>query len=239
MKRENVTISAVALMLAAANFASGAIIEGDILVVDFGKTGSETGGNWNDSAKAANAQYTANGEVLLSDMIRYSDGAATGVGLEWDEVTGSSSFAGIGGATVASVGASASFSSIGTIPDNAQVDVNYFNNVSTLTLTGLDNSLTYNVEIMSKLDVARNTQAIVVGGVSKNIDPDLVPWVTAYNGLSTDGSGNLTISLTSTGGSAALQHINALSLVAIPEPTTLGLMGLCAFGALMIRRMHI
>jgi hypothetical protein len=226
-------------MLAAANLASGAIIKDDILVVDFGKIGEETAGNWNNAAKAANAQYTANGETLLADLIRYSDGAATGVGLVWDETTGSSSYAGIGGAIVASVGSSASFTGIGTIADSAQVDVNYFNGPSYLQLTGLDNSLTYNLEIMSWIDSARNAQNITVNGTTISIDPDDTNYVTAFNGISATAGGVIQIDLSSTGGSAALQHINALSLTAIPEPTTLGLMGLCGLGVLIVRRMQI
>lgn len=235
MKKTHAMIAAFSALLAVAQFAAGAMINGDILVVDLGKTGQETTGNWNNVALAANAQFL-DGQVLASDMVRYSDGAATGVSLAWDEVDGSSSFAGIGGATIASVGASASFTGIGTIPDNAQIDTSYFNGNSTLVLSGLDSSLTYNLEIMAKIDSGRDAQNITVNGTSISVDPDTAPYITTFTGISADVNDEIVISFFSTGGGSALQHVNALAVTAIPEPATLGLVAAFGGAVLFIRR---
>ncbi len=109
---------------------SAAITLNDTLLIDFGKTTDTTTGNWNNVAPATTA-FT-DPQTLLADLNRFSDGAATGVGLVADKIAGSSpNTAGIGGATITSVGSSASFSVSGTIPDSAQVDLSFWNSGTT------------------------------------------------------------------------------------------------------------
>ncbi len=102
------------------------------------------------------------------------------------------------------------------------------------TFTGLDDSLTYNVELLSRVNSGtheRNTTDVTIGSVTLTIDPN-DGTVHAFNSLSPTG-GNLTITFSGTGSGAELFHINALELTAVPEPTSLALL---ALGGLMIGR---
>lgn len=213
MKKIHGIITAASMLTAAVQCASGAVAGGDILVVDFGKTGQETDGNWNNVAFAANAQFSDE-QVLVSNMVCYADGAAAGVSLVWDEENGSDSIAGIGGAGVASAGDDAGFTDVGTVPDNAQIDACYFNGDSGLVLKGLNSSFTYDLEIMSKLDSDRNALSMVVNGVTNSVEPDAAPYITAFSGISLDTNNEIVISFPDSGSGADLQHINALWLYA-------------------------
>ena len=133
---------------------------------------------------------------------------------------------------------SVSFTSSGAIPSTAQTDVAYIqSDTVSFTFTGLDNSLKYNVELLSRVDAAqaRNKTDVTIGGVTiSNIDPN-DGLVYAFNNLSPT-SGNLTISFSGTGNTTELFHINALQLTAIPEPSAALLGGLGLLALLRRRR---
>lgn len=208
----------VALSLLATASASAAIELGDTIVIDFGKSGQETGGNWNNRAQPPNDpdNYYGVGTVeLIADLVRFSDGAPTGVSLTKQGGTGAGN-AGIGGATVASVGADAAFTVSGTIPDEAQIDVMYVNTGAvTLEFAGLDDTLIYDIEFMSKLDAERNPNPMVVNGVEVQVALNDAPFVVSFPGISTDGEGKITISFPNAGAGVNLQHINAIELTAV------------------------
>lgn len=227
-------------MLAGTVTASAAITSGDVIAIDFSKKASTTPGNWNNivTAQAGDAgNFQSTSLTLDSDLIRLSDGAATGIGLDVASSGTGLNTIGIGGLTVVSEGATASFSGIGAVPDTAQVDVFYVTaNNATFTFTGLDDSLTYDLEFQSWTDTTARDQATatITGGSFLNVDPNDSPSVYAFNNISTDGSGNIELVL-ATGSDAA--HINALQLVAIPEPSTVGfLFGSVALILSAIRR---
>ncbi|MDP0492125.1 MAG: hypothetical protein Q7Q71_13840 [Verrucomicrobiota bacterium JB023] len=235
MKIKNLTAISAALVATMASHAPGAITVNDIIVIDIGKNdlGNETPGNWNNISGSGSAQF-GNAGTLISDLVRFSDGAGTGVSIT--VAAPSSGAVGIGGADVTSIGAGASFSETGVIPDSAQIDVLFVNNSSvTLTFSGLDDSLTYSAEILSLFDGGRNAQDISIGGVAQSVDPNEAPYVIAYNDLTTDGSGNLVVEFSSAGGGANLQHINAIQLIAIPEPSVC-MLGSLALAGLLVRR---
>lgn len=238
-KLKFLTIPALLLAAGLSSATAASIMLGDTIVIDFGKTDFQTSGNWNNVHRSPvdPNNYFGSGTVeLAGDLIRFSDGAATGVSLATVGGTANSS-SGVGGATVASVGASAAFTVSGTIPDNAQVDVMYVNTGTvSLEFAGLDTSLLYNIELMSKLDAARNANPIVVNGTSISVDPNSSPFVVAFNGIAADGDGKIFISFPDAGSGADLQHINALELTAIPEPSTALLGGLGLLALLRRRR---
>ena len=194
------------------------ITAGDVLLIDFGKSGQETTGNWNNVANSEFdgenlLEFEGIGELqfeLADDLIRFSDGSATGVSLSM--IGSADTQIGIDLVDIISVGAEASFSSSGTIPDSAQIDLLFADQpTSMLTFSNLSAG-TYNVEILSKSDVDLN---IGIGGVAIGIGVTDPPLVTAYEGLMVDGSGDLIIDLLTASGGANLQHINAIELTAV------------------------
>ncbi|MGB0767195.1 MAG: PEP-CTERM sorting domain-containing protein [Phycisphaeraceae bacterium] len=212
-----------------AGTSQAAIIAGDTIVIDFSKTTAETAStatsNWNNLTRSTAGfgtdQFPAAGseQTLITNLVRYSDGANTGVSVTR---TGGSGTAGIGGATIPTQGASASFSVSGVIPDAAQVDVFYADSTSEkLFINGLDDALTYDIELMAYINQSRSALDITVGGTTIEVDPDTTTRIYAYDGISSSG-GTIEISFEGT----SLQHINALELTAVPEPGSLALLGL-------------
>jgi hypothetical protein len=216
--------------------ASAAVVLSDVILIDFGKTTDTTTGNWNNVAKTTPSSATfALNEVLVANAIRFSDAATTGVTLTRTGANDVAS-AGIGAATVAA-NSGLSFTGTGTIPNSAQVDLMYVSaNLVTLTLGGLNNSLTYNLEMLSMIATDRNERNINVNGTIVSVDPNEAPFVRAFNNIATNGSGQIVISFPNAGGSADIQHINALQLTAIPEPSAALLGGLGLLALLRRRR---
>jgi len=235
------------------SFSHAAVVAGDTLVIDFTKVGQETAGNWNNVSEAdlgTNGWTGSTGiqgpVVLASDFIRFSDGAATGVGLSFaglEAGVGSGTNSGIGGLSVAADDAAASFAVSGLIPTSAQQDVSFHVNGETqFILTGLDNALTYNLSIQSWTSTtARESMDWVVNpGLAsestQSVDPNTSPSVYTFSGLSTDGSGQIILRNTDAAfGGTNVGHINAMELTVIPEPTSLTFVTL-ALGALVLIR---
>lgn len=109
---------------------------------------------------------------------------------------------------------------------------------STITIAGLDDSLTYNLSILGSIGADRSFGATIAnpssgvsgsytgtGVLNGGTDP-IQPLL--LTGLTTDGSGNVVITV---GNSPAV--LQALTLTAVPEPGSLALLGL---GGLMIAR---
>lgn len=244
--------------------ASAAIVLNDVILIDFGKSGSglwtgangpgaQTAGNWNNVARDSDSGSTINSSSdgatinLVSNLIRYSDGASTGVAL-----VGAESLAapgtGIGGADVSQSSPQLSFSSSGLIPYSAERDVFFTATTFTFTFTGLNDALTYNLEALARFNnlaasvptaPARNArnwtlqQGVLGQEVTISVDPDVNPSsIIAFNNVSTNGAGTITLILFG-GTGADLAHINALELTAIPEPSAALLGGL---GLLLLLR---
>ncbi len=223
------------LALAAMTTASqAALIAGDSLLVDFGKDTGETVGNWNNVSLPAspNNLFATTTPTLVADLVRFSDNAATGVSLTSSaSATGN---LGIGGLDVTPV--TKSFSGSGAIATTAQADVLFVNSSTVaLTFANLDNSLTYNLEIMSLVPTARNANDITVNGTTISIDPNDSTAIYAFNGISVNGSDEIVISFDA-GSSANVQHINAIELTAVPEPSSTALLGLGGLALILRRR---
>jgi hypothetical protein len=118
----------------------------------------------------------------------------------------------------------------------AGVDFMYF------TFSGLDDSLTYNVSggydrdsaafnclwsADGQFDLTDNSGTAGTGAGFANL-----------TNLSTDGSGNLVIAVTGEGDAAHIV-VGAVTVEAIPEPGTIGLVAVFGGGILLIRRRFI
>jgi len=226
--------------------AQAQIVVGDVLVVDIGKVNTvsdtfETPGNWNNLAKTQSTGTPA----PLTDLIRFSDGAATGVGFAIADQGPGGNAVGIGGIVVDSAPANFTtpgFAGSGAIPQTAWEDVALFSNdnsTNTFTFSNLDNSLKYNLSWISRIPSGntRNTLTWSISGGqgSVAINPENNTTIYSFSDLSTDGSGNLFVSIAVGSASGDTAHLNAVELQAVPEPTTIAIL-LGGIGTLVLLR---
>jgi hypothetical protein len=213
-----------------------AIIPGDAILVNITLSGDTAGGNWNDLIFSGGAKSSP--WSLGSDLIRFSDGAATGV--DFDATFGSGGSMGMSTNSFTQEN-SYVFPEAGSIPSIGSERLLYANE-ATFTFSGLDDSLTYNVSILnSHIGFAsvdelswtfNDGKTLTIDG--DGADGNGIGQVVTTTGISTDGSGNLTFTSSSSG----TQHFNAIELVAIPEPSSLMLMGLAMLGGVVVLRRH-
>jgi len=235
--------------------AQAQMLLGDVIAIDFGPSTGATNathdpdGTWNNIGAAANAgldggstEAIGSGRVIVSNLVRYSNGTNTGVGFRLQTVSsGTGAFAGIGGASVTPLAGNA-FTSTGVIPNSAQQDLAFMNQGEvTFTLTGLNNSLLYNLEFLAKIDIARNPNTFIANrGLgseqSVSVDPDTAPHVYGFYNLPTNGAGNITLYVnTGNNINEFTAHINAMEVTAVPEPASCLLL-LGGLGPLLLRR---
>jgi len=233
------TLAAAGLIVAGTSQA--AISVGDVLVYDFGKFDQQTTGqNWNNVTMAStDFSGTNNAIIPVTDSVRLSDGAATGVGMTITgdaDGGGNGNDFGIGGADVTvPVTPDLAFTHSGDIPDSAINDLafmstNFSPDFNKIVISDLDDSLTYDIEILARVNATRQANDWSTDGQTVSIDPTNSTTIHQFLDVSTDGSGTITI-LVDVGTSSDVTHINALEIVAIPEPASLALMGL---GGLLI-----
>ncbi|WP_269523077.1 PEP-CTERM sorting domain-containing protein [Coraliomargarita parva] len=235
-----------ALLLNAVPSAHAAIVAGDTIVADFtNTTGAQTtlaatGEYWNNLELADNTNFSTLSYVIFSDMVRYTDGAATGV--SFIQTGGGNS--GMGGLDVLADDAAAIFPVTGPLPTSAQEDTFWGSNGSTYAFDGLNDSLLYNFSIQSWVSDDADRDAlgwIINAGLASEqtivVDPNDSPSVYTFSNIATDGSGRITLTSVSTSGTGA-QHINAFELTAvIPEPGTFALItGMLSMVTLVWRR---
>jgi len=217
--------------------ASASIVNGDVLVFDLGPTTSETGGNWN------NLSGSGSSVGAVTDAIRFSDGAPTGVGLAIANLnSGKVGIGGIDDVTDPGSFSSPGFVGSGAIPESAYQDLVYFSNedgANSFTFSGLDNSLNYTLSFISRVPTGNARPSITwdigAGQASVAIDPEDNTIVYSFSGLNTDGLGKLVVDIPISGSDTA--HLNAVELVAVPEPAMAGfLAGLLVLGLAALRR---
>ena len=233
------------LMLNICMPASAAFIAGDRILVDLGQTAHESGtattpatdGNyWNNFALAAN-DTTTPPTTLVADLIRASDGTATGGLLEIAASTFDN--VGIGGAD------NPNASQTNAMPASATRDTFFFNasnndpKSATLEFRNLDTSLTYDLSIFGSVPSGtRPLTEITVDSVTQSYNPvDNGETGTGTNtadfiGLSPDSNGTISFVVTLDGAGAG--HINTIELTVVPEPASLSLMAVV--GLVVLRR---
>jgi len=250
MKNALKHLLAAGALAALASTASAAIVVGDTIVIDFTKSGAGTSGNWNNIQEAdggTDGFDDATGitsTVVATDLIRFSDGAGTGVGLRADGLDSGTTNIGIGGLDVSGTDSTAAFAVSGAIPSSAQLDVTFHVNGETqFVFTGLNSSLTYDLSFQSWAGTAGRDTVTWVINPGQTDETTLVidsndsnPSVYTVAGLSADASDQIILRSTTFGGSR-IGHINALELTAVPEPSTYALLaGFVTLGAVMLRR---
>lgn len=223
-KTLGIALAVVALAaITVANSANAAIMAGDVIGFDFG---TDDGSQANFNILAAPA------DVTVEDVIRVSDGTAiAGVDFTFDDTPDNS------GENNASVVAP-NFD----LGDAAEDDVWFESNAGqwTLTFTGLDDSLIYNLTIGSQWASGNTTQnenrntGWQIGATQLGTDADVnADSYVTFSGVSSS-SGTLVIS-TYDLNSNTVSTLSALTLTAVPAPAALPA-GIAMLGLVAMRR---
>jgi len=228
------TLAAVAMasLALATTSTYAAISAGDVLKLDLSNTGDADGGSladWN--------QLSTNGTIADGSVIRHGDGAV------------------VDGVTITLAGRLGNNNDVNAanwpgmagdpyyIPAADDLVYSTTGYLLTVTFAGLDDALSYNARVYSLVN--ENKAAINVGvtdgagtitntGLNRQtlyntapLSPNLI-----FNGVSTDGSGNIVATVSST------WHVNmeAVVLEAVPEPATMSLLALGGLGVFFRRR---
>ncbi|MFC5050455.1 PEP-CTERM sorting domain-containing protein [Rubritalea spongiae] len=227
MKLSKLPLAALALA-GLASTSSAAIVVGDVIGFDFGTdAGSAT--NFNIDAAPGNQTFT--------DVINTSGTVLTGVDFTFSNTPANS---GDGGDS----NISSDYSSV--FPNAAQNDAFFESNAGqwTLTFSGLDDSLSYDLTIGSywaggtaAQKENRNTGWEVDGVQLGTVADSLSDSYVNFTNLSTDGSGNLVISTYDLNANT-ISTLSALTLtaVAVPEPSSTALLGLGGLALILRRR---
>jgi hypothetical protein len=216
-KRLAAAAATLALIAIPANAA--VLIAGTEIGVDFGPTAPTNAFN--------QISTSTNGSISSGSLVNTSNVVVSGVGFSWSST--SSWFNNNDSISIA--GQPAAFDE-----SNLTDWMGISNNggptgIMTLTFTGLDNSLTYDLVVGSGFNSDITDVLWTAGSQSATTDSSVGAnsYVT-LSGLSTDGSGNLVIVGSGTGSRPDIVVVSALHLTAIPEPSAalLGSLGLLA-----------
>jgi len=222
MKNTTTTIAAIISGLTFS--ASGAIVLNDVIGIDFGPTAADNNYNSLNSISGT-----------LNNLVSLTDGSTviTGVSVNVADFAWSNNDA---DHTLGS----------GTLNSNESNLTDWIggSGTNTITFSGLDDALLYDIQIGHAFSAnTTNTDTdYSVDGQTATAYHDNVAGSSFVNlsDLSTDGSGNLVISLTGASGASGSSFVSAMTLTAsdvapIPEPSSAALLGLGGL-ALISRR---
>lgn len=213
---------------------SAALTSGQSVLLDFGNQNFVAG-----TAPTANSNLIG-GSAARTELTEFTSGTTVNVGLIQSTATGNGGFffnadpgdLGSPNGNVGTTGASI------PSPFNSAIVEDWggvaSSNGYVITLTGLNNNLTYDLDYalggftansgVDNLILSSGTSSTNIGLV------DVAPVFASLNGLTTDGAGNLAITI-----SGDVAAVSGLSITAVPEPTSAALLGLSSL-AFMLRR---
>lgn len=232
MKKTYILTSMLALAMAGSVQAQ--MTAGQTVGIDFGGVAPANGvAPTNDFNEAADVT----GSIAAGSLIDITGGAITGTSFAWAS-TANSPFANADPNATAQGGEPVVF-------DDSNLD-DFLggaggNQLITLTFSGLDQGLTYDLLIGNSFNNAGITDSTytalnqsVVKSATNNPTIGSEAFV-SLDGLSADINGDLVITVTNSG--AAVVAVSALTLTAIPEPGTYALLaGALALTSVMVRR---
>jgi len=221
-------ILASGLLASSANAAT--LVGGTQIGIDFGRAG--TTNNFNGAATGS----AAAGSLAAGTVNDLTATVVDGVGFAWTAGAFNSDFA--------ADHADFTPSNLPTIYNNSNLEDWLNNNATgagagiTLTFSGLDDSLTYNLNIGTAW-ILNPDLDVNYAADGQNFTNDSDVSAKAYGdllGLSTDGSGNLVITVSSDSTSRNDAAVSALVLTAVPEPSSAALLGLGGLALILRRR---
>lgn len=217
-------LAAAAATVALATSANAAtIMPGTEIGVDFGPTAPTNDFN------QVNPDPASNGSLAAGTLIDTSNVTVDGVGFSWSSTSAwfNNNDAVDSGPTVFNTSNRTDWLGISS-GDNP--------GIMTLTLSGLDDSLTYDLVIGAAFtgDIADTSwevdgQTLLAEATSSNA-------YRSFTGLSTDGTGNLVMTGTGATNRLDIATVSALHLTAVPEPSAALLGGLGLLALLRRRR---
>jgi len=223
-------ILASGLLASSANAA--VLVGGTQIGIDFGRAG--TTNNFNGAATGS----AAAGSLAAGAVNDLTATVVDGVGFAWTAGNFNSDFA--AGHTANPNGGTAVANLPGVYDDSNLWDwMDATSNAPlTLTFSGLNDSLTYDLNIGQawNINTANTNSTYAVDGQSATNAHDSTTGgaYLDFTGLSTDGSGNLVITVTASGGTDAA--VSALVLTTVPEPSSAALLGLGGLALILRRR---
>lgn len=197
-----------------------------VVLIDFGATGQETSGNWNN---VVNSTGKSSHNTMIADLI---DDAGASTGFSLNTVAASVVGANINGATTTNTG----------FPSSATGDSFYIEGAESVTLTfsNLDAGQNYDFTFYASRNgsgTARIANYEVIGG-NKTDNAQLnaygnVDNTVSLSGFTADASNEIVINFTRESGSYAYLGVLEMESSAIPEPSHYAL-ALGAIGGLLI-----
>ncbi len=202
--------------------------------VDFGASNNTTSGNWNNITATATGPYTWPSQTIT--------GLVDSGGLQ----TGAINLSAVATGTIANNNDGTSLSPYTTGYDlTANQDFLYFDSgdLFTVTLSNLDDSLTYDLKLFASRDASgtRYTQYDLTAGTLTGSTQRILQAVdntgntVTFANITPDGSDEIAFTVQRQSGSS-FGYINVLEITAIPEPGSLALLLMGGLAFLMIRR---
>lgn len=225
MKKTYILTSMLALAMAGSVQAQ--MTAGQTVGIDFGGVAPTDGvAPTNDFNEAAGVT----GSIAAGSLIDITGGAITGTSFAWAS-TANSPFANLDAAAQGGEPAVFDDSNLTDWLGGAGG-----NQLITLTFSGLDQGLTYDLLIGNSFGSAVPTSTYTADGQFATNDPTIGSAAfVSLNGLSADINGDLVITVTN--GGELVTAVSALTLTAIPEPGTYALFaGALALTSVMVRR---
>lgn len=229
---QRMLLAAGAASTMAAGAANAAVLSaGDTIGIDFGPTATDTVGNdFNEITTTSGAGAIAAGSVInLNTAVMDGVSVATGSHMFNNNDGSNADYATLVGAPLSPFFEESVVTDI-TGMFGGPVGGNTF----TVTISGLDTSLTYDILAVSAADSYSNTERLTVnGGASSDITRGTAaaPTFHQFNGVSSV-AGVITLDFTQPTGNNPV--VSGITLTAVPEPASMALMGLG--GLLMLRR---
>lgn len=226
MNKTTYTLLAAATL--AAGSANAAILAGQTIGLDFGDVAPTN--NFNGISSTGTS----------GDLVILADGSTTtGVTINVTTNNGNSFFNGDTGDSLTGLSSDYDVSNV----TDWMGDIGGGARSITLTFSGLDSNLSYNLEgVIGGFsgNTATDGTAMTIGGTALSFAPDTAssdPRIVNFSGVTVDsGTSTTDGTLTITIDDATVPVISALTITAVPEPSSTALLGLGGLALIMRRR---